>query len=482
MMDPQYHVAVLFGLLLSSIAAQNSCTLENFVRYPGKKMLICQRPRNWASLREELKTKTIDHQPSAVIIDCEHKLRIGVLKISDIDGDFSRILNITISRCNTTSVDVKDGSPFIVELGLRWNALATLDCTAGVAELEVLDVQRNNIAHISKTNLSGNRRLNTMLLNYNRIADVESGSFEKTDKLRFVDLSNNLIDSLGGNLFRDLVGLKVVRLAGNEIKNIQTSVFVNVHLDSLDLSHNDITTVPNSAFVNTSIISLNLSNCQIENIPSGFLSSLHLKLDTLDMSNNNIESLPSNAFVHLAHLQVIYMLGNRLTSIEQSMLPPSVSEIHFNSSATTTTQMTTHYLQLTTTALRPTTTTATTQLPSATTTKSASIVATTKTLAQTTTTKKASTPEAATTLITTLSSKTTESSRPQPMPSEKSNISQNTSQHVLVLYVMLGVFLTVGLVVVSFVVYKCAQRQMMKIESKRMSRRNRGILQSSREE
>ncbi|KAI0216804.1 hypothetical protein LSAT2_031245, partial [Lamellibrachia satsuma] len=106
-------------------------------------------------------------------------------------------------------------------------------------------------------------------------------------------------------MFKDMEGLKVVRLARNMINSMAEGAFRNVHLDSLDLSHNDITTVPNSAFVDTSVVSLDLSHCQISNIPSGFLSSLQENLITLDLSYNNIVHVAPDAFGHLSHLQVV---------------------------------------------------------------------------------------------------------------------------------------------------------------------------------
>ncbi|KAI0224172.1 hypothetical protein LSAT2_024812, partial [Lamellibrachia satsuma] len=343
-MEQRFFIAALSGLLLTSIAAQDSCKL---VRNDGN-MLICEHPSNWELLLEELKTKTYDHQPRTVIIDCEHKISIDKFKCEGCD--LGRMMNLTISRCNTRLVELKDAAPFLVNLDLSRNALNSLSCTTGLAELGMLDLQRNNIAHIGRTDFSQNTRLNTILLNSNRITDVESGTFDHIVELQEVDLSNNSLETIGGQLFRDLKYLTKVRLTANKIKHIDMNAFVNVHLHLLDLSHNDITTVLNSAFVTTSVISLNLSNCQIGNIPFGFLSSLKQQLITLDMSNNDIASLPSNAFVHLSHLQVIYLSGNRLTTTDNSMFPPSIVEVNFNSPTTTTTQITSTMLQTTTTA------------------------------------------------------------------------------------------------------------------------------------
>ena len=335
-------VASLYLLLLATVAALDSCVLKtNFKdkNFPCRKLLHCREPRDWTSMRAEIKTKSQDNRLCAIVVDCAYRINISNFDFQTIDGVFDRVINITISRCNTTQVRLADDMYYVVEVDFKGNAFDSLGFMQDwpKADLETLHLPNNQNKNIRKTYLFGMIQLSKLILYSNLIKDVERGCFRDKHKLQTVDLANNRIEILGENMFRNLKELTTVRLAGNRINSMDTATFVNVHLDSLDLSHNDIATVPNSAFVDSSVISLNLYNCRFVNIPFGFLSSLQQNLTKLDMSNNDIESLPSNAFVHLSYLQVIYLSGNRLTAVEQSVFPPSILEINLLWTATTTT-------------------------------------------------------------------------------------------------------------------------------------------------
>ncbi|KAI0216807.1 hypothetical protein LSAT2_031248, partial [Lamellibrachia satsuma] len=320
----------------ATVAAQDSCTMETTFKdddFPCRKLLHCQEPSDWISLSAEIKAKSYVDRLCAIVVDCENTISISNFDFQAIDGEFDRVVNITISRCNTTQVRLADDMYYVVEVDLNGNGFDSLDFMQEWQsnEFEALHFYNNQIKNVRQKDFSTFNHLSSLILESNLITDVESGSFLNNHELRRLDLANNRLLTLRENMFRELGRLKVVRLAGNRINSMDTAAFVSVHLDSLDLSHNDVTIVPNSAFVDTSVISLNLSNCRITNIPVGFLSSLRQKLTTLDLSNNDIESLPYVAFVHLSHLQVIYLTGNRITAIEQTMFPSTISQIHLTS-------------------------------------------------------------------------------------------------------------------------------------------------------
>ena len=329
-------IASMYCLLLATVAAQDSCTLDTNFKdedFPCRKLLHCREPNDWTSLRAEIKTRSQDHRLCAIVVDCANKVSISNFDFQAIGGIFDRVINITISRCNTTQVRLAEDMYYVVEVDLKGNSFNSLDFMQDwpKADMEFLHFPNNQIGYVSKTDLSGMLHLNSLRLDSNLISDIEPGSFQDNHRLQVVDLANNHLETLKEYTFRDLNGLKCIRVSGNSIKHLNSSSFVNVHTDSLDLSYNLVTTVPNSTFVDTFVISLNLSSCLIVNIPSGFLSSLRHNLTTLDLSNNDIGSLISDAFVQLSQLNIIYLNGNRLTAIEQSMFPPSISEIHLTS-------------------------------------------------------------------------------------------------------------------------------------------------------
>ena len=331
-------IAALSWLLLATVAAQDSCTLETTFKdddFPCRKLLRCRQPSSWASLISELQTKSNDHRLCAIVVDCAKTVTISNFDFQAINGRFDRVISVTISRCSTTQVRLADDMYYVVEVDLNGNSFDTLDFMqdwSGVSvEFEVLHFYRNRISSVRKDDFKEFYQLSNIRLDSNLIEDVESGSFHNNQRLQSVNFANNRIGSLTEDMFKDMKGLKIVQLSRNRISSLTAGVFVNVHLDSLDLSYNEIATVPNSIFADTSVISLNISNCRISNIPSGFLSSLQQNLTTLDLSNNDIDQIASDAFAHLSQMQVIYLTGSRLTTIVQSMFPASISEIHLNS-------------------------------------------------------------------------------------------------------------------------------------------------------
>ena len=344
-------ISMLCCYLFSTVATQQSCKLKTDFKddnFPCRKWLHCEKPSSWASLSAEIKTISKVDRLCAIFVDCANKVTISNFDFQTIGGDFDRVVNVTISQCNTAQLHLADDMNFfVVEVDLSGNAFDSLDFMQDweSTDFEALHFHNNSIKIVRPNDFSTFRHLSSLRLESNLITDVESGCFVNNHELKSVDLSDNRLEILKDNMFKDMEGLKVVRLARNMINSMADGAFRNVHLDSLDLSHNDITTVPNSAFVDTSVVSLDLSHCQISNIPSGFLSSLQENLITLDLSYNNIGHVAPDAFVHLSHLQVVYHAG---VNIDTSLLP----------STTTTTSTTTPSPSTTTTT--PTTTTMTT--------------------------------------------------------------------------------------------------------------------------
>ncbi|KAK2158486.1 hypothetical protein NP493_1795g00008 [Ridgeia piscesae] len=328
--------ASTLSIAATTTSAVQSCTLNTNFKdddFPCRKWLHCRQPTDWTSLSAEIKTKSENDRLCAIVVDCVDSVTISNFDFQAIGGRFDRVLNVTISRCNATQVRLADDMYFVVEVDLNGNEFNSLafmeDWTK--EDMEVVHLPKNKIRSLRENDFSGMTHMHDLNLESNIIEYIDSGSFRDSQRLQIIDLADNRLAAVGGNMFRDLTVLKKVRLTGNRISHLDPAVFVNVHLDSLDLSRNDIPTVPNSVFVDTSVVSLNLSNCRIGNVPSGFLSSLRQNLTTLDLSNNDIGSLTSDAFVHLSQLREIFLTGNKLATIEQSMFPQGISEIHIKS-------------------------------------------------------------------------------------------------------------------------------------------------------
>ena len=364
---------MLCWYIVSTVATQQPCKLKTDFKdddFPCRTWLHCQQVSSWASLSAKIKTKSQDDRLCSVVVDSTNTIIISNFDFRTIGGDFDRVVNVTISQCNTTQLHlVDDMNFFAVEKGLNGNAFNSLDFMQDrqSTEFEALHFHNNRIKIVRPSAFSTFDHLSTVRFESNLITDVESGCFVNNDKLKNVNLSDNRIEILEENMFSDMEELKVERLAVNRINSMADGVFRNVHLDSLDLSHNDITTVPNSAFVDSSVMLLNLSHCHISNIPSGFLSSLQENLITLNLSYNNIGHVPPDAFVDVSQLQLVYHAGINIdpsllssTTTTTSTTTPSTTTITSTATTTMTTMMspsTTRASPTSTVASKPTSTT-----------------------------------------------------------------------------------------------------------------------------
>ncbi|KAK2158485.1 hypothetical protein NP493_1795g00007 [Ridgeia piscesae] len=200
--------------LASTVATEQSCTLETDFKdddFPCRKWLHCRQPTDWTSLSAEIKTKSENDRLCAIVVDCANTVTISNFDFQTIGGQFGRVLNVTISRCNATQVSLADDMYLVVELGLDGNAFDSLDFLKDwqSTEFEVLDFHNNRLRTVRQTDFANFNHLSSLRLDANHITDVAANSFLNNHELVSVNLANNRLQTVGERMFAGMDALKI---------------------------------------------------------------------------------------------------------------------------------------------------------------------------------------------------------------------------------------------------------------------------------
>ncbi|KAM9061341.1 slit homolog 2 protein-like [Sarcophilus harrisii] len=182
----------------------------------------------------------------------------------------------TKCTCSAASVDCHGLGLRAVPRGIPRNA-------------ERLDLDRNNITRITKTDFAGLKNLRVLHLEENQVSVIERGAFQDLKQLERLRLNKNKLQVLPELLFQNT--LKLTRL---------------------DLSENQIQGIPRKAFRGiTDVKNLQLDNNQISCIEDGAFRALR-DLEILTLNNNNISRIPVTSFNHMPKIRTLRLHYNHL--------------------------------------------------------------------------------------------------------------------------------------------------------------------------
>ncbi|XP_069826757.1 slit homolog 3 protein [Dendropsophus ebraccatus] len=154
---------------------------------------------------------------------------------------------------------------------------------------ERLDLDKNNITRITKTDFAGLKNLRVLHLEDNQISIIERGAFQDLKQLERMRLNKNKLQVLPELLFQS-----------------------TVKLTRLDLSENQIQGLPRKAFRGiTDVKNLQLDNNQISCIEDGVFRALR-DLEILTLNNNNITRIPLTSFNHMPKIRTLRLHSNYL--------------------------------------------------------------------------------------------------------------------------------------------------------------------------
>lgn len=188
--------------------------------------------------------------------------------------------------CNRTFLELK--AVEIVNLSLASN---TIRCIAqhaflGLAELERLDLSRNNLTYIHHDTFNHNRKLYWLSLADNKLFTLPSHDevFIYVHSLRFLCLSGCSVTDISHHIFKDINNIKYLNISHNQIRNIQKGTFdLLKELRCLDISFNNLTALHNDTCFSSRNLSEYLASDSPESCLATEVSSSLLKVKV----NNN---------------------------------------------------------------------------------------------------------------------------------------------------------------------------------------------------
>ncbi|XP_072042729.1 uncharacterized protein [Amphiura filiformis] len=183
-----------------------------------------------------------------------------------------------------------------------------------------LNVSRRNAVHISSEAFESLHSIQYLLFSHNRIETVD-GVFHGLESLKVLDLSDNILESLLGNVFSGILSLQQLYLQRNILHTLSPGVFNNLFsLQVLNLEQNKITSVASST-QNLSIFN-DLHNLKILNLNANLLLSLEgnsfqtlHQLCFLNLNRNQLPNLPTGIFESQENLRGLWLDDNDLSEL-----------------------------------------------------------------------------------------------------------------------------------------------------------------------
>ncbi|XP_022230835.2 LOW QUALITY PROTEIN: leucine-rich repeats and immunoglobulin-like domains protein 1 [Drosophila obscura] len=174
-------------------------------------------------------------------------------------------------------------------------------------------------------------KLEILDLSQNIIETLGSKNFEYQSELRTLNLSSNLVSSLHKHAFKGLTNLLLLDLSYNRIETVHPTALSDLaSLVELDLTNNNIVSLEDNCFKGMSTLEvLVFRNNRLLDVPASNLWHLHA-LKSLDMSDNLVEFVRNDSFEGLKELLALSLRGNVMSELDASAFEGLISLKHLD--------------------------------------------------------------------------------------------------------------------------------------------------------
>ena len=217
----------------------------------------------------------------------------------------------------------------------------TANILANFSQLHLVNLSHNHLVNISIYSFATHTAIKTLLLDYNNLDDTQLkfGSYMPVSSLTSLSVSNNAFDRLPDEWGKGFQNLQQLDLSGNNIADISQNSFIlkmelttqQFELHSTSRSVNSSFGVNDSGQSNSSLVDeyvpvrrwtsmlpslkdINLANNNITNIDASGLEGLY-SLEMLDLSSNKLTVVNQNWFENMTTLTYLYISNNPITDI-----------------------------------------------------------------------------------------------------------------------------------------------------------------------
>ena len=222
-------------------------------------------------------------------------------------------------------------------------------CELGDKECTSLDLSGRQLIIMRSGMFDGMTKLAILNLCKNKLAEIESNSFQDLNSLTDLYLSENKLVNIKSGTFKGLIKLEVLSLTKNEIIEIEPNSFQDLNaLSDLRFEFNRLELITNESFLGlNSLLNLDFSFQNFKNFSlntlSGFPSVKEIKLNNnlinafpvssihhlswnylknvifIDLSFNQLSFLDSHSFDYLVSVNFLNLSNNFLNCISSSL-------------------------------------------------------------------------------------------------------------------------------------------------------------------
>ena len=191
---------------------------------------------------------------------------------------------------------------------LRDNRLTSFPNVTGLLFLRVIDVTQNEIVELKEDNLLNLPRLNTIVLDNNKIIRV--GGHYLLSNLHSFSASHNQISDI---LHTTLLIVKYLNLDNNNMKTFRLKEVGRIRLNFLTLNENEIDVIDPDSFQYMMVLrKMSISHNKITHIRD--LPSFPA-LSCIVLDNNPLQFIGANIFRSLPKLEILSLRYTKLTAM-----------------------------------------------------------------------------------------------------------------------------------------------------------------------
>lgn len=202
----------------------------------------------------------------------------------------------------------------------------TLTSKTDLSDAYKVEIENQKIDELCNGALAHLKKLDTLMIKNSNLKSIAPGSFEGSDELRVLDLTDNEIKQLPAGVFNNL-NIRRVNLTNNQISDVDSSAFDNMpKLQTVELSDNRITKFDPAWFSNSPLVyRIVLDRNQVKSLPKDALkhlaeSSTRKQKIQLWLSENQINDVHPLAFRNIDEIEALWLDQNKIVALSDTTL------------------------------------------------------------------------------------------------------------------------------------------------------------------